>query len=262
MKGPTATRVNIASNLFAALHKKHLNSLNPFYIVHCNIDFREAIMADALKKKTGRVAAAITVAVEPGKPGKKAVAATAVKPAVKIETPTIVAETKAVTPAQGTNVMNDTVKNVEATVKEVTAETTAKATEMFKDMTTRAKSAMEKTSEIAKEAVEFNKANLEAVVEAGKIAVKGAQTVGQNTAELTRKNFEATTAMLKSAAAVKSPTDFFKLQGDFARSQFDGAVAEMSKSTEFYMKLAGEMFQPIQSRYTVAAEQVKARMAA
>jgi hypothetical protein len=36
----------------------------------------------------------------------------------------------------------------------------------------------------------------------------------------------------------------------------------MSKSTEFYLKLAGEVFQPIQNRYSVAAEQMKARFAA
>jgi phasin family protein len=242
-----------------------LNFSGAFYIVHCNIEFREANVADTVKKKTGRVASAIAVtppAVKTPAPRKDVAAGTST-PSTKTET--ITQKSVAVTaaaPVKGTKTMNDTVKNVEETVKEVTAETTAKATEMFKDMTARAKTAMEKTSDIAKEAVEFNKANLEAVVEAGKIAVKGAQTVGQNTAELTRKNFEATTAMLKSVAAVKSPTDFFKLQGDFARSQFDGAVAEMSKSTEFYIKLAGEMFQPIQNRYTVAAEQVKARMAA
>jgi phasin family protein len=158
--------------------------------------------------------------------------------------------------------MNDTVKQVEETVKAATAEATTQATEMFKDINVKAKGALAKVGDISKDAVEFSKANLEAVVESGKIAAKGAQTAAQSAAELGRKNFEATTAVLKQVAAVKSPTEFFKLQGDFARSQFDSAVAEMSKSSEFYLKLAGEVFQPIQNRYSVAAEQVKARMAA
>ena len=169
---------------------------------------------------------------------------------------------KIAAPEKGMKIMNDTVKQVEANVKKATAETTEKATAMFQDVSNRAKAAFEKSGEMAKDVVEFNKANLEAVVEAGKIAVKGAQTAAQRTADVARKNFEATTSHLKAVGGIKTPTDFFKMQGDFARTQFDGAVAEVSKSSEFYLKLAGEIMQPIQNRYTVAAEQVKARMAA
>lgn len=158
--------------------------------------------------------------------------------------------------------MTDTVKQVEETMKKATAEFSEKATEALKDVNSRAKAAFEKVGTLTKDATEFNKANIEALVESAKIAAKGAQTAAQAAAEYGRKNFEATSALVKSAAAVKSPTDLFKLQGDFARSQFDGAVAEMSKSSERYLKLVGEIFQPIQSRYSVAAEEIKSRLAA
>lgn len=156
---------------------------------------------------------------------------------------------------KGKKTMTDTVKNVAADVSE-------KATEMFKDMNTRAKAAFEKAGSFAKDSTEFNKANVEAFVESAKIAAKGMQTAAQNAAEFGRKNFEATSTLVKAAAAVKSPTDLFKLQSDFARTQFDGVVAEMSKSSEFTLKLVGEIFQPIQSRYAVAAEEMKTRLAA
>jgi hypothetical protein len=160
---------------------------------------------------------------------------------------------------EGTKTMTDTVTN---TVKQTAAEAGEKATSMFKDVSARAKVGFEKASTFGKEAVEFQKANLEAVVEAGKVAAKGTQTAAERAAELNRKNWEATTAHAKALTAVKSPTDFFKLQGDYARGQLDGAVAELSKSSEFTMKLMGEIFAPIQNRYAVASEQVKARMAA
>lgn len=163
---------------------------------------------------------------------------------------------------EGTKIMTDTAKKIEASVKTTTAQATETANSMFKDINVRAKAAMEKTGELAKDVVEFNKLNLEAVVEAGKIAARGAQTAAQNVADVGRKNIEDTTAMVKSLSSVKAPADFFKIQGDFARTQFDGAVAEMSKSSEFYLKLAGEVFQPISTRYSVAADAVKARMAA
>ena len=56
---------------------------------------------------------------------------------------------------------------------------------------------------------------------------------------------------------MKSPTDFFRLQSDFARSAFDSLVAETSKMSEQMIKLAGEVAEPITSRYSVAAERVK-----
>ncbi len=163
---------------------------------------------------------------------------------------------------EGTKIMTDTSKKIEASVKATTAQASETANSMFKNINVRAKAAMEKTGELAKDVVEFNKLNLEAVVEAGKIAARGAQTAAQNVADVGRKNIEDTTAMVKSLSSVKAPADFFKIQGDFARTQFDGAVAEMSKSSEFYLKLAGEVFQPISTRYSVAADAVKARMAA
>lgn len=153
--------------------------------------------------------------------------------------------------------MTDTMNTTVESAKTFASDASDKARTFFADASSKAKSAFEKSGETMKDAAEFNKANLEAVVESGKIAAKGMQTAAQTAAEYGRKNFEATTAMFKTAAAVKSPTELFKLQGDFAKSQFEGAVAEMSKSTEFGMKLMSEMFQPISNRYTVAVEKMK-----
>jgi phasin family protein len=227
--------------------------------------------APAEPVKTAEVKPVAAKAAKPVSKRAAPVRKAAATPAAKIEKAPARAVAKrnvnpvrkaAVVAKKGTFKMNEAVKNVEETVKKATAEAGEKATEMLKDMTSRAKGAVEKATEMSKDMVEFNKANLEAFVEAGKIAVKGTQNAAQNAAEYSRKNFEATTAMLKSAAAVKSPTELFKLQGDFARSQFDGAVAEMSKSTEFTLKLMGEVFQPLQNRYSVVAEEMKTRLAA
>ena len=195
-------------------------------------------------------------------PKKVAVAKPAVAKPVVTKSVTKPLTTKAVAkpaPAtiKGTTKMTDTLKTVEDTAKKFTAEAGEKAQAFFADFSTKAKAAFEKSGESLKGVAEFSKGNMEAMVESTKIAAKGTQTAAQNAADYGRKNFEATTAMFKSAAAVKSPVDFFKLQGDFAKSQFEGAVAEMSKSTEFSMKLMGEIMQPMQNRYAVAVEKVK-----
>ena len=54
----------------------------------------------------------------------------------------------------------------------------------------------------------------------------------------------------------------FRLQSEFAKSQFDSIVAESSKVSEAVLKLAGEMFEPLSTRYSVAAERVKSAIAA
>lgn len=121
----------------------------------------------------------------------------------------------------------------------------------------RTKVAVEKSTRLFEEATELTKGNVEAFVASSKIAAKGVETLGQEAAEYGRKSFEEASAALKSFAEVKSPTDFFKLQSDYARSAFDSLVAESSKLSEAVIKLAGEVAEPITNRYTVAAERVK-----
>jgi phasin family protein len=134
---------------------------------------------------------------------------------------------------------------------------TDKGQAMFADMNDRAKSAMEKNAKMVEEMNELAKGNLEAVVESGRIAAKGMESLGHDAAEFGRKSFEQATATMKNMAQVKSPTELFKLQSDFMRSAFDMYVAEASKTTEQMMKLAGEAAQPLSNRMAVAAEKVK-----
>jgi phasin family protein len=168
----------------------------------------------------------------------------------------------AVPVAETVEAVADAVIPPEASTEEIPMETinptaAAKAQTLFTDMNARAKTAMEKSVKAFEDASEFNKANVEAIVESAKIAAKGFETIGQEAAEYGRKSFESATVAMKSLSSIKSPTDFFKLQSDFVRSAFDAMVAESSRSTEAMLKLAGEVAQPISSRAAVAVEKVK-----
>ncbi|HEU4960413.1 MAG TPA: phasin family protein [Sphingomonas sp.] len=133
----------------------------------------------------------------------------------------------------------------------------AKAESLFTEFNDRTKAAVEKSTKLFDEFNDFAKGNVEAVVESSKIAAKGFESLGQDAADYGRKSFEGATAALKQFAAAKSPTDFFKLQGDYVRAAFDALVAETSKNTETVLKLAGEIAQPLQNRAAVAAEKIK-----
>ncbi len=136
-------------------------------------------------------------------------------------------------------------------------ETMNKSQAMFGDAGQQAKAQMQKNSKIVEEMNAFAKGNVEALVESSKIAAKGFEAMGQESADFTRKSFEKATAAMKEMSSVKSPADFFKLQSDFVRETFDSMIAVTSKNTEAMMKLAGDAAQPMSSRYAVAVEKVK-----
>lgn len=151
--------------------------------------------------------------------------------------------------------MATTIDNNAATATEKTP--FDKTGAMFADVNDRAKGAMEKGAAMVAELNTFGKGNVEALVESGKIAVAGVQTLAQQQAAYVRKQYEEAAAAARTFASVKSPTEFVKLQGDYVRQQFDGFVAEASRSTESMLKLAGEIAQPLSNRWALAAEKVK-----
>lgn len=143
------------------------------------------------------------------------------------------------------------------TVNKIANETAERAQAAFGDVNARAKAAMEKGAKLFEEINEFNKGNIEALVESSKVAAKAAETLGQEAAETARKNYETASSALKSFASVKSPTELFQLQSEYARNAFDAFVAQASKNSETVLKLAGEVVQPLSSRFAVAAEKIK-----
>ena len=146
-------------------------------------------------------------------------------------------------------------------MKKETAQVADRLQAVFGDVNERARTQIERNTRIAEQLTELSKGNVEALVASTKIVAKGLETVGQEVAEYSRKSFEDASAALKGFAEVKSAADFFRLQSDFVRGQFDGFVAESSKLSETMIKLAGDVAEPLASRYSVAAERVKAAVA-
>ena len=151
----------------------------------------------------------------------------------------------------------DTIMEATSTIENAAKDTAAKTQAMFGEAQARTQAGMEKSAKLFEDMIAFNKANLEAVVESSKIAAKGAETLGQGAADYAKRSFEQVSQVMQTLSQVKSPTEFMKLQSDFARSSFDSMVAETSRSTEHMMKLAGEIAQPLSNRLAVAAEKMK-----
>lgn len=214
-----------------------------------------------VKKAPAKKAPTKKAAAKKAAPVKKAPAQPAKKPAVTRTAKKTATVTKAAKPAAKTQkektIMTTTAEKFTTETKKAAEAMTERMQSLMSDLTERAKGAYERGSTLVSEASEFSKGNVEALVESGKIAAKGAQDMGQVYAEDVRKNFEELTASLKELAAVKSPTEFVKLQGELTRKGFDTMVAQTSKNTEAAIKLAGDVFQPISNRVSVAMDSFK-----
>ena len=238
------------------------------------LDTTKAVQ-DAAKTQADANAKSMTKAIDAAAPAAKKADEAAAKSASVVKRATRAAKVKtaptrraaakavaAVTPAPIKKAAKAVVDAASKVAPPASKEWTLMATQfdtpkMFTDMNDQAKTAVEKSQKLAAEMGDFSKGNIEAMVESSKIAAKGMETMGQDVAEYTRKSFEGMTAALKTMASVKSPTELFKIQSDYARSAFDAAIAQSSKNTEMMVKLTSDAVQPISSRFAVAVEKVK-----
>ena len=120
-----------------------------------------------------------------------------------------------------------------AKIKE-TAETVAtKAKAYAGELGSKAKAAATEVGTLTKE-------NVAAVVESGKIGVKGTTELTKENVAFAKTSFEEFTSAAKDMAAVKNPSDFVKMQGDYLRSAMDKNVEFATKASEAWLKLVGE----------------------
>ncbi len=165
----------------------------------------------------------------------------AAKPAVK--KPAVITGTSIIAKSKDTIMAKTT--DFTATIKTALVEVKSKA-----------QAAFEKGSAVATETTEFAKGHVEATVESGKILAAGLKTLGTDYVAESKKALETMTADVKELAAVKSPTDFFQLQANLMRRNFEAAVAYGTKSSAAATKLANEAFAPISARVSLAVEKL------
>lgn len=128
---------------------------------------------------------------------------------------------------------------------------------VFGEFQDKAKEHYEKSKVAFGDYNELAKGNVEAGVESAKILASGLQELGATLVADSRASFETLTAEAKELAALKSPTDLFKLQSEIVRKQFDSLVAFSSKQSEALLKLAGEVAAPLSNRVSVAVDTAK-----
>ena len=127
---------------------------------------------------------------------------------------------------------------------------------LFADAGERSQEAAKRSQKVAQELADIARANVEAVVEATRLATEGVRSIGQDAVARGRDGAEQAADAIRSLAEAKSPTEFVQLQSELAKTSFDRMVAESSRWTESMVKLAGQAFQPLSNRATANAERI------
>lgn len=122
---------------------------------------------------------------------------------------------------------------------------------------TRAKEAADRAVALSKNAVEFNRENVETLIESGKIAAKGAQEIGQTNLKYTRENFVEASRALQGLFSVATPKDMLEKQADYVRSGLDRVMDQTSNNADAVVKLAGKAYQPIADRVSEIRKDLK-----
>ncbi len=76
---------------------------------------------------------------------------------------------------------------------------------------------------------------------------KGLQAIAVESADFSKKSFEAGAAHVEALAGVKSLDKAFEAQSEFVKTAYEGAVAQATKLGELYADLAKDLTKPFEA---------------
>ncbi|MDO6964026.1 phasin family protein [Rhizobium alvei] len=107
----------------------------------------------------------------------------------------------------------------------------------------------------------YGKEAMDSVLTSYSTAAKGFQAIAAETADYSKKSFEATVSHYEKLMATKSVEAAFELQSSFAKSSMESFIAEMSKIGEMYVDLAKGAFKPVEAAASKVAEAIETKAA-
>jgi phasin family protein len=157
--------------------------------------------------------------------------------------------------------MNETITNMQSgatdAIKSGAENAMSQGKATLEQVTAKSREAIEQGMKSIDEMTTMARGNVEALLASTKAATSGLESIAHQVADFSRKSFEETTAAARAMTTVKTPNELMQLQNDFAKTQFDAAISEMSKLSETLVKLAGEVFEPVQGRVALATDKIK-----
>ena len=76
---------------------------------------------------------------------------------------------------------------------------------------------------------------------------RGFQAIATETTDYSKRSIESTSSFMEKLFGAKSVNTAIQLQTEFAKSQFEGLLAQTNKITEIYRDIAKEAFKPVET---------------
>jgi phasin family protein len=99
----------------------------------------------------------------------------------------------------------------------------------------------------------FGKQQFEAATAATTSLSKGLQEIAAETTDYSKKAIAANTSVVEKLLGAKSVETAIQIQTDFAKTAYEGFVAQATKLGDLYAKLAKEAFKPLETAYATAS---------
>ena len=96
---------------------------------------------------------------------------------------------------------------------------------------------------------DFSKQQLEAITSASSTWTKGLQELAAESTDYTKKAFAAGSATLEKLAGARSLEAAIQIQSDYAKQSYEGFVAQSSKVSELFAKVASDALKPVTTAY-------------
>jgi phasin family protein len=93
----------------------------------------------------------------------------------------------------------------------------------------------------------FGKDSVDATMESLNAASKGFQTLAVEAAEYARKSFEEGTAAVEKLFGARTLERAIEVQSDYAKTAYEGFVAQATKVGEIYADTAKQSYKPFES---------------
>jgi phasin family protein len=95
----------------------------------------------------------------------------------------------------------------------------------------------------------FNKEQIDAATAAVATFSKGVQQIAAETTDYSKKSIEHGSAVFEKLLAAKTLDNAFQIQSDYAKTAYEGLVAQATKIGELYTNLAKEALRPIEGAF-------------
>ncbi|MEA2840039.1 MAG: hypothetical protein QOF41_1369 [Methylobacteriaceae bacterium] len=95
----------------------------------------------------------------------------------------------------------------------------------------------------------LSKDHMEATTAAAASVTKGIQAIAAETGEYSKRSLESGSAYLEKLLGARKIEDAVQIQSDFAKTTYEGFVAQATRIGELYANLAREAFRPVESAF-------------